>query len=490
MAITNSTDRFNGVIASLAVKVRAVVGIESNVAVLSGISNPYSGINIVDLDRVLLVAQTDPIENGAWDVSDNDVWTRAFDWDGNRDVEKGSTIWAGQAGGLDKLWQVATDGVIIPGSTAVSIVELLDPLTLPAAQPNPIILTEIAGAGPDVPGEGQIWVRDDGPNVLIFTGDDGVDHVLSMDTGDMQSPWLTNIDGDGFDLNDAGVIFMREQAAANADVANQGQFWVRNTLDGEPMFTDDQGVDSVLNTGGGGGGTPAGADEQIQYNESGAFGASAFLEWDRSQGSLIIDARDGGNNHGALEVERIQQGATGLKIQSINGNTTFHNIWVSFDSGGESSWKLVDDHTGALRTIFWEDDFGAMFLEFEVDGADDLLRIGGHTGSEKVFMSFGDEIFSIRNGTTLYFEEVASANPDLTAEGQVWVRSDTPNTLMFTDDAGTDIVVAGSPTGVYTRNAAIVEDRTLLASASATTLNNNNVLAALIADLTTRGVIG
>ena len=42
----------------------------------------------------------------------------------------------------------------------------------------------------------------------------------------------------------------------------------------------------------------------------------------------------------------------------------------------------------------------------------------------------------------------------------------------------------------YTRNATIVEDRTLLASASATTLNNNNVLAALIADLQSLGVIG
>jgi len=489
MTITNSTDRFNGVIASLAVKVRAVVGIESNVAALTGITNPYSGINIVDGDRVLLVAQTDPIENGAWDVSDNDVWTRAFDWDGNRDVEKGSTIWAGQSGGLDKLWQVQTAGVILPGSTAVSITELLDPETLPAGQPNPIILTEIAGAGPDVPGEGQIWVRNDGPNVLMFTDDSGVDFVVSMDTGDMQTPWLSAIDGDGFDLNDAGVIFMREQAAAQPDVANQGQFWVRNTLDGEPMFTDDQGVDSVLNTGGGGG-TPAGATEEVQYNNAGAFGASPRFKFDVSQTSLIVDSRDGGTNHGAYEVERIQQGATGLKIQSINGNTTFHNIWVSFDSGGESSWKLVDDHTGALRTIFWEDDFGAVFLEFEVDGVDDELRMGGHAGSEKVFMSFGDEVFSIRNGTTLYFEEVASANPELTAEGQVWVRSDTPNTLMFTDDAGTDHIAAGSPTGTYVRNATVVEDRTLLASASATTINNNNVLAALIADLTTRGIIG
>lgn len=42
----------------------------------------------------------------------------------------------------------------------------------------------------------------------------------------------------------------------------------------------------------------------------------------------------------------------------------------------------------------------------------------------------------------------------------------------------------------YTRTATVIEDRTLLASASATATNNNNVLAALIADLQALGLIG
>lgn len=68
-------------------------------------------------------------------------------------------------------------------------------------------------------------------------------------------------------------------------------------------------------------------------------------------------------------------------------------------------------------------------------------------------------------------------------------------------DIGGDLNHDGSNVGLYgtapaaqsaayTRNATIVEDRTLLASASATILNNNNVLAALIADLQSRGFIG
>jgi hypothetical protein len=47
-----------------------------------------------------------------------------------------------------------------------------------------------------------------------------------------------------------------------------------------------------------------------------------------------------------------------------------------------------------------------------------------------------------------------------------------------------------SQSAAYSRAATIVESRALLASASATTLNNNNVLAALIADLQATGLIG
>jgi hypothetical protein len=43
---------------------------------------------------------------------------------------------------------------------------------------------------------------------------------------------------------------IQEKAAAHANVLTYGQFWVRDTNDGEPMFTDDQGVDSVLNAAG------------------------------------------------------------------------------------------------------------------------------------------------------------------------------------------------------------------------------------------------
>ena len=39
-------------------------------------------------------------------------------------------------------------------------------------------------------------------------------------------------------------------------------------------------------------------------------------------------------------------------------------------------------------------------------------------------------------------KEQAAADTDITAYGQLWVKSSTPNTLQFTDDAGTDQALA------------------------------------------------
>ena len=57
----------------------------------------------------------------------------------------------------------------------------------------------------------------------------------------------------------------------------------------------------VSSGGGGGGGTPAGSDKQVQYNDSGSFGAEAGFEYDSSTNFLTaenIDGRHLGDNAG------------------------------------------------------------------------------------------------------------------------------------------------------------------------------------------------
>jgi len=61
-------------------------------------------------------------------------------------------------------------------------------------------------------------------------------------------PMTGDIDCDGNNIDDSGVLFQREQAAADADVAAQGQWWTLTATPNRPMFTDDSGQDFELLT--------------------------------------------------------------------------------------------------------------------------------------------------------------------------------------------------------------------------------------------------
>ncbi len=94
------------------------------------------------------------------------------------------------------------------------------------------------------------------------------------------------------------------------------------------------------------------------------------------------------------------------------------------------------------------------------------------------FLSTGEFLVG---ATALIGSELMRVNGELAIDGDL--NHDGSNVGLY----GT---APAAQSAAYTRNAAIVTDRTLLASASATTLNNNNVLAALIEDLQSRGFIG
>jgi len=70
-----------------------------------------------------------------------------------------------------------------------------------------------------------------------------------QDVVDDTTPTLGGaLDAGGFDINNGGVIFLTEQAAAELDVAGKGQLWVKTATPNELWFTDDAGTDIQLGT--------------------------------------------------------------------------------------------------------------------------------------------------------------------------------------------------------------------------------------------------
>jgi hypothetical protein len=103
MALQTSQDRFNGVIASLAIKAPCVVVAVANIA-LEG-EQTIDNIAVVVGDRVLVIAQTDPVENGIYNVATS-AWQRTFDFDGNRDITRGTTVNVNRDLGASEVYEV------------------------------------------------------------------------------------------------------------------------------------------------------------------------------------------------------------------------------------------------------------------------------------------------------------------------------------------------------------------------------------------------
>lgn len=89
--------------------------------------------------------------------------------------------------------------------------------------------------------------------LTVGTGLSITDTTLSVSgagTGDFLAngsvPMTGDINLDGNNIDNGGVIFLKEQAAADADVAGSGQIWVKTATPNQLWFTDDAGTDIQL----------------------------------------------------------------------------------------------------------------------------------------------------------------------------------------------------------------------------------------------------
>lgn len=91
--MTTMSDRINGVLSSVAVKAPCLYVTTGNIT-LSGLGVRSGGEWVSSLtagDRVLVTSQTNAVENGIYEA-DTSEWSRAADFDGNRDVVKGTRV--------------------------------------------------------------------------------------------------------------------------------------------------------------------------------------------------------------------------------------------------------------------------------------------------------------------------------------------------------------------------------------------------------------
>lgn len=114
---STQTDRLKGTTTSVAVKAPCRVAALTNIT-LAG-EQTVNGVAVVEGDRVLVTAQTSSVDNGIYKVSTGD-WTRALDFDGNRDVVQGTIVPVVNGTGTEDLYTVTSPNPITIDTTALT----------------------------------------------------------------------------------------------------------------------------------------------------------------------------------------------------------------------------------------------------------------------------------------------------------------------------------------------------------------------------------
>lgn len=116
-----STDRLFGSNSSLAIKAPCVAGTTANIT-LSG-EQTLDGVAVVTDDRVLVKDQTDTTENGIY-IADTSDWQRTPDFDGTRDIVKGTLIRVSGGSTLtDSYWTISSPNPITIGTSSITFTQ-------------------------------------------------------------------------------------------------------------------------------------------------------------------------------------------------------------------------------------------------------------------------------------------------------------------------------------------------------------------------------
>ena len=120
-----------------------------------------------------------------------------------------------------------------------------------------------------------------------------------------------------------------------------------NTNDGKLYYKSSAGVVTLL-AGAGGTGIVAGSNTQIQFNNSGVFGASANLTWNGTSlavtgtvavtGALTATLNSTFSSTGALTISK---GTTGERPTPVSGMLRFNTTTVEFEGYNGTAWASV-----------------------------------------------------------------------------------------------------------------------------------------------------
>jgi hypothetical protein len=173
-----------------------------------------------------------------------------------------------------------------------------------------------------------------------------------------------------------------------------------DSADSKIKFKNDGGTTYDLTAGTGG--TPGGADTNVQYNNGGAFGG--FGAWDDVNEVLRIDREDAGTSN-VVDQLILRRNSTGTPAGGF-GNLLSFELESSTTVGREAarvqaSWQVATDASREGNISLWYDDVGTMREAFNASpSTGSAVKWTNGTTVVDLIIGSGGSPFSLHNVTT------------------------------------------------------------------------------------------
>jgi len=315
---------------------------------------------------------------------------------------------------------------------------------------KPLRLQERADGPAALDGLGYLWVKDDTPNTLWFTDDAGTETQLG--TGGSLTPWTEDIDGGGFGLDNIDRLEIQDAGAT--DTAT----FTHDGTDFNTAFanTTDWNITGLT--------TLKAGNYTFNVDETVGAGQDNFvLTYDNGTGEIGLEAAGGGIDDGTTEGHLLYWDVVAGAWTESSTSVTMQDDYTG--SGGKLTLSPASSSLAAAAAFTVDATIGgataftglamygtqsgdvfSLFMDQQPSAANEYVefRYVGSTSSKPLSFRRDGELYindsGLKVGTagSLFLLEQTIAPSDKAGYGQLWVKDDTPNTLWFTDDAGTD----------------------------------------------------
>lgn len=413
------------------------VATTANITTLAGgAPDTVDGISLAAGDRVLVKDQSAGETNGIYVIDtlgtgSNGVWSRALDMDDVSDdaIRAGLNTYI-QEGTVNekRTFYLTTTGTITLGST---------PLTFEVGP--------TAGAGSIA---GSTGATDNA--ILRADGTGG---------GTVQASGVTIDDSDN--LGGSASVGLAEQASAPVTPgAGNGVLWAKQvgglTPSNVPYYTDENALDVAIVRS-------VDLTRSMPSSSGTSVELGTFAKSNGQSFGLFVHTGTATSNVYAAYYRVVVQNPVGtggfVTLQPLYTGGPLNQavfgdllqVEMSVAVGGAISLR-ARSYLGLVQDVFFRlvldgDDTGRF-----TPSSTQATTTATTTNYSNTMLTMTDAVNAALGGSGIvawkpfYLEERAAADTDVAGFGQLWVRNDSPNVLVFTNDAGTDTVLGqGSP---------------------------------------------